>query len=790
MNKLRTLLLLTCLAVLSTAMAEPVNENQAANIASQFLAQKSIQAPGLKMAHKALLPSATKGAEKVAYYVFNAERAQGGYVIVAGDDRAPAVLGYSDNDKFDAKAMPEAMQELLDSYAEQINAIEDAQVDIHLTARRAIAPLVPAVWSQNAPYNTLLPFLSSNKHCYAGCVPTALAQVMHYYQWPATSTAIPGYTSTYNTLSFTMPDLPPTDFDWSLMQNTYQTTDTASAAALAAAKLTLYCAQALEATFKTASTSASSVDIPYVISSYFGYKETAKYYRRPIYTTQEWENMIYTELEAGRPIVYSGSKLSGAHAFILDGCDGNGMFHINWGWNGQSNGYFLLNVLNPDFQGTGSADGSYGYIISQAFVGGIEPGEGMSDEFCVTDKYIELVEYDNTRTSVNQDFSITIITHLANYTNYPISFDFAWGVYQEDGTLVDILNRGYHTNLPSGYYIYPTRTLEFGSGIESGTYRIMPIYSERNEENWRPCEAANLNNITVAIDGNNCTCYCNGVNGTPDYIVNDITCEGNMHQNRPINVQMNLTNNGGTRNDVIYMFVDGAITSAGFVDMGRGESADAFFRFMPTAAGTYTLTFSLNQDGSNPIATHTLVINPMPEANLSATISVQNITDNTNKIITSDKFSVVLNITNNGSTTYNEDISIKLFKNTQGTSGTNVQAKNQLVQIEPGETIELRFDMENVIDGWRYFVKTYYYSNGEQPSLKGTTTYTIIFPEEPEFQLGDVNVDLSVYIDDVTHLIAHILNNEAINELAADMNDDQIIDIDDVTRLIQMILGN
>ena len=587
-----------------------------------------------------------------------------------------------------------------------------------------------------------------------------------------------------------MPELEPTDFDWSLMQNTYQTTDTASAAALAAAKLNLYCATALEANFKNASTSASTSDIPFVISSYFGYKETAKYYRRPLYTTQEWESMIYAELAAGRPIVYSGSKISGAHAFVLDGCDGNGMFHINWGWNGQSNGYFLLNMLNPDIQGTGSADGTYGYIISQAFVAGIEPGEQMVDEFCVTSKYIELLEYTDTRNSIDEDFTLTILTHLCNYTNHPISFDFAWGVYQEDGTLVTMLNRGYRTDLSSGYYIYPTRTLEFGSGISSGTYRIMPIYSERNEENWRLCEAANLNYIEVVIDGNSFTCNAMGTNAAPNYIVNDISCEGSMHQNRPIDITMNLTNIGGSRNDVIYMFIDGSVVSAGFIDVEKGASGDSYFRYMPTAAGTYTLTFSFNEDGSDPFASHTITIDPMAEANLSATISIENVTDATNKIITSDMFSVVLNITNNSTTVYNEDISIKLFKNTQGNSGTNVQAKNQPVEIAPGETITLRFDMENVIDGWKYFVKTYYYSSGEQISLKGSSSYTIVFPEIPAFTPGDVNDDHSVDIDDVTLLIAHILNGEAINETAGDINEDRSIDIDDVTQLIQTILGN
>ena len=788
MSKLRTFLMLACLAALSTAMAAPVSENEAMNIASQFLAQKSIQASGLKMAHKALLPSLTKGAETAAYYVFNADRSLGGYVVVAGDDRAPAVLGYSDTGKFDDKDMPEAMQELLDSYVEQINAIDDGQAALHFTANRAIAPLVPAVWSQNTPYNKLLPYLQANKHAYAGCVATALAQIMYYYKWPATSMAIPGYTS--QTLKFVMPELPSTDFEWDLMRNTYQTTDTTSAAALAAAKLTLYCAQALQANFKNASTSASSSDIPEVISTYFGYKGTAKYYRRPLYTTPEWEAMIYAELETGRPIVYAGSKISGAHAFVLDGCDGNGMFHINWGWNGQSNGYFLLSVLNPDIQGTGSADGAYGYVLSQAFVGGIEPGEAMDESFCVTSKLLQIDEYINTRNSTDEDFSLSITTHFANYTNHPISFDFGWGVYQEDGTLVTILNKGYRNDLSSGYYIYPSRTLLFGSGITSGTYRIVPVCSEREANNWRPCEAASLNYIEMVIDGNDCTFTCCGVNGTPFYTLNSCQSEGLRHPNRPLDITLNLTNLGTTRNDVIYMLVNDEIYSASFIDIARGESGDIQFRFVPTAAGEYNLTFSAYSDGRDPFALYNVLIEEMPAANLSGSIMMLNVTDATNKIMTSDKYSVQVNITNNGSTPYHEDISLKMYKYTQGSSGSNVQSKNQLVYIEPGETISIQFDMENVIDGWRYFSNAYYYSAGTQVKLAGSSFYTIVFPEVPEFILGDVNDDQVVDVDDVTLLIGHILNGATINELAADMNDDHAIDIDDVTLLIQRILGN
>jgi hypothetical protein len=152
----------------------------------------------------------------------------------------------------------------------------------------------------------------------------------------------------------------------------------------------------------------------------------------------------------------------------------------------------------------------------------------------------------------------------------------------------------------------------------------------------------------------------------------------------------------------------------------------------------------------------------------------------------------VLTITNNGQTTYDEDISAKLFKNTQGTSGTSVQGINKHLTLAPGETTTMQFDMTNVIDGWKYFVKTYFYTEGTQTSLKGTSTYTIIFPEEPtpELLIGDVNNDLEVNIADVTFLVDYLLDNtKPINREAADVKGDGEVNIADVTTLIDFLLS-
>jgi uncharacterized protein (DUF2141 family) len=186
-----------------------------------------------------------------------------------------------------------------------------------------------------------------------------------------------------------------------------------------------------------------------------------------------------------------------------------------------------------------------------------------------------------------------------------------------------------------------------------------------------------------------------------------------------------------------------------------------------------------------------LNITQMPAANLRITSQVLNITDAANSIVTSDKYSVKLTVTNNGSTNYQEDITVKLYKNLDGNYGSNAQIENQFISIGPGETTELQFDLDNVIDGWRYFAAIYYYSNGQAVLDSTTPYYTIVFPAEPQFTTGDVNNDGAVNIADVTALIDYLLGSgNTVNELAADVNGDHSINIADVTALIDMLLSN
>lgn len=724
------LLLVACCLSMSSAWAESITQQQAANVAEGFMAKHANFSGSMKLSQKAPRLGAAASSDKASYYVFNADRQRGGFVIVAGDDRAPMVLGYSDSGVFDADNVPLALQELLDSYASQIEAMDKVSSPmLNDTPREAIAPMLTTEWGQSAPYSTRLPIISG-AHAMTGAGTVAMAQIMNHFQWPERPTStIPAYVT--SSLSISMPALPVSDFEWDLMQNCYLNTDTASMNAAAVAKVMLYCAQAQALNFKANSTSTNIMIIPQVMSTYFGYQPSMRLLNRQNYSTAEWEDIIYNEIAAQRPVIYCGNKGSNSQTFVCDGCDNQGLFHVNWGLNGQYDGYYRLNVMNIDQMGTGSSSWTYGFVESQMAIVGIEPGSTNPSEFEMTSTQVTLHSYVPTR-SDEDFFQATVSGRFYNLTTQVMAADFGWGLFKGDTVLVNISGAYVKSLAPGSYMNHSERLLKFGYGLTSGTYRIMQMYSRRNAYDWHPCVGADKNYIEVVIRGDSCFLTHHGNSSMTDVTVNSIATQGNMHPNRPVDITVNLTNGGESLYNMLYMRVNGSQSSRGIVSAAQGESVDVNFRYMPTAAGDYGLSFSFNEDGSNPIATDTIHVEAMPAASLSATVEMLNVTNADQNVITDDKLRMRLAVTNNGATAYDEDISVGLFKLYHDSYDTQTHAINQRVVIEPGATDTLLVELDGVVSGWQYFAKAYYYSNGRQVDLKKTGTYTVIYPGDAE----------------------------------------------------------
>ena len=803
MRRIYTLSILLLFAVTHIAWGNPVTEVQARKIAAQFMTEHKIPSSNLMVSYRAPRLNASPSTT-APLYVFSATQGSG-YAVIAGDDCVPAVLGYSTDDTFDPNNVPPAMQEWLDAYAEQIAAITtgEARFETRTSAGTAIAPMVTARWGQGMPYSVQLPYVpgSSYAHAYTGCVATAMAQLMYYWKYPARpTTTIPGYTSNSGkSTAVTMPSLSPVNFDWDAMQDAYMSNDSTSAAALAAATLNTYCATALQASFGLTSTSGYTNEIPEKLATYFGYKNTGRYLKRQYYNTQSWEDTIYAELEAGRPVVYSARKSSGGHAFVCDGYDGEGMFHINWGWYGKSNGFFLLNLLNPAAEGIGSAAGAYGYVYSQAIALGLEPDNGEGSAVpapAFSFEGLTINSTNTTRSAASSNFSVTVSGKFVNNTAFTARFRQGWGLYDLDGNLLEVLFIRYTTGdiASGGYVTVSNREVSFGQNITSGTYRIKPIYSIYPGTDYTPCIGSDVNYIEVTISGTySCTIKGYGEAGsTTKYTVNNVAYEGTFNHGKPVVVNLNLKNTGTSQNDIIYMFVDGEFTGMGLANICPGESGELVYRFTPETAGSKTLTFSLNEDGTSPFCTRTLTIHSMPAATLNVSQVVYlNVTDAANKIITDNKISAVVTVTNAGSTAYDEEFSIRLYRVTQGTTGNEAYNLTQPLQLQAGETKTLQFDFDHdLIDGWQYFVWTYYYSEGTTVKAKGTPVYTLIFPSELDVLRGDVNNDGVVTPADISALIDYLVGGaEGISETNADVNEDGSITPADISALIDMLLN-
>ncbi len=788
LNTLKTMITAVAMLMATTALANRISENQAQAIASQFMTGKTL--------HPVNLQTGQHAPRQGAYYVFNAEASKG-YVIVAGNDHLPAILGYSDSGTFDVTDVPPAMQELLDYYAEQANnasARSPQQV-----SRAPIAPMLKSIWGQDNPFNFYAPFTNTSTsngvtlalHGATGCVATAMAQVMYYYKWPTSTTkTIPAYTSTSESdgLTFYRPALGVTTFAWNSMKDAYQYGDTANASGQAVAKLMNYCDQSLKMVFNKNSSSASTSDIPQALVTYFNYDATAHYVKRNSYTTADWENLLYSELQAGRPVVYRGTKNPGGHAFVCDGCDASGLFHINWGWNSLSNGYFVLSDLNPDAQGIGGSDGACGYIYDQGMVIGIKKQANTASPLLI--RFYEMNYKSSTtltRSSSSNDFSFEVYGRFQNASNEARSFDYGFGLFQGNSMLSTLRTFSRNETLDPGWYMHNTWTVPFGKNMTSGTYYIRPIYSELGKNQWKVCEGSSANYIQMVISNNSCTATVFGTNATPNYTASSMTFAGTKNTGKQVDVTANITNKGNTQGDIIYLFVDGVKTTSALADMAKNTSANVVFHFTPTTAGTKTVKLSLNENGSSPLITKTVSITTMPAASLTVTNTVLNAT---NYVINSNKFSVKSVIKNTGNTTYNEDVTLRLYRVNNGNRGSNVQDVTIPVTISAGGSKTVQFDCDNVMNGEKYFAWVYYFSSGSKIQSSGTTSYTMNFPAS-SLKAGDINGDGKVDISDVNIVINIMLGKASASSYPgnANVNGQGGIDIADVNAVINIMLG-
>ena len=380
-----------------TLMAERVSPADAALVADHFMNAASSSSMQKAPAKRMVLKQAEM-AEENRYYLYQNENGEG-WVIIAADDAVSPVLAYSETGHFSTENMPANVRKWMSKYnhfiqkieADGVTASEETAAQwqaLRTSPRRAkgdavVGPLIKTQWDQDSPYWDLCPGTGKNK-AYVGCVATAMAQVMKYWQYPESCDGVDSYYC--SDIGRTLQALPATTFDYSLMLNSYchwdygnstlvQDTYT-DAQAQEVAKLSRYCGQAVEMGYSPEGSGAYTYQQLAAMKE-FGYRSTAQEVSKGGwyggYSTTEWEQMIVDELIAGRPILYAANDPSaGGHAFICDGYSTDGKFHFNFGWYGTCDGWYVSTALNMTHR-----DGDYLQFNSgHEMLIGMEPPEG------------------------------------------------------------------------------------------------------------------------------------------------------------------------------------------------------------------------------------------------------------------------------------------------------------------------------------------------------------------------------------------------------------------------------
>ena len=312
-----------------------------------------------------------------AFYVFN-RGTDDGFVIVSAESRTRTIIGYSDKGHLDQNDMPVNMRTWLEGYKpfiQQVAALPERPTPIlGVPTRRAtksytpISPICTTTWGQRQPYNLNCPLDSDGETCVTGCVATAAAQIMKVHQHPTQGIGSSSYewTRSDGSTQTLSSNYASHTYDWAHMKDDYQNSSSTTTEQNAVALLMSDCGIACEMDYSSNESSAYFKKMMLAMVNHFGYDPAIRTIVLDYMSEEAFVDAIYVDLQAGRPVYFSGRTIyNEGHAFVGDGIDTDGLVHINWGWNGSSDGYFMVSVLAP---GSG-----YNFKFGQDAIFGVVP---------------------------------------------------------------------------------------------------------------------------------------------------------------------------------------------------------------------------------------------------------------------------------------------------------------------------------------------------------------------------------------------------------------------------------
>ena len=626
MRKNILLLLLVFIAV-QTGFAAPRSFKQARAIAMRKAASLGIVNPNASFSKQS--PGGSEDAEGKAYYMFD-NGGDRGFVIVSGDDRLQEVIGYSTQGSLSEGTMPIQLKSLLDAFEKEYDKLvgDDQMMECATAERKAlaqsflsanvnVAPLLGDIqWGQSTPFNNLCP-TSGGSHCVTGCVATAMAQVIGYFKYPTKlQQDIPSYTNGLTLGVISASSAP--NYDYSHMLGSYSSYSDTEASAVAT--LMYHCGCAVQMNYGIYGSSAISNSVHYALGKYFGYDtNTLAYVNRRDYSLEDWCGIIDHELSNRRPVIYDGRTSSDeGHAFICDGADGNGFYHINWGWDGSYNGYFDISLLNNNYEGNTTGEG--GFNISNSMTIGIRPTGSVTSAPKVKGKDLyakcsssSLTQ--STRTNATETFKGSSSITISNMSFNKFSGWVALAVANGSGyDLISLQTNVFSLDaitLMGGFQI-TSRSLNFEYEFPIGTTKVYVVYG----------------------NGKSVISACGAYDGNPYFYVTATATSAQISKGYSLSATL-------TADDTIYKGIDNDLTLT-VTNSGVSEYLDNVKIYTSNTGSkpsSATTTMALTVPANNGSTTRKVTVKPSVQGDLYVWV------DDAygNALISAQKFTVLAN---------------------------------------------------------------------------------------------------------------------------------------------------
>ncbi len=511
----RKLILIISLFIFSqSAIAKKIDLSTAITVANHFYQSLSSNSNSpqfdLQYQHLIKIQEDNAPVSLPAFYILSSTQ-HGGFVMVSGDDRAHPIIGYSLTSAFDETNMPINAEKWFEVYEQEIHyvIVNNLKATKEITTtwdelirgnythgsaqRGSIAPLLTTTWNQDSYYASQCPSGSVT-----GCVATAMAQVMKYWNYPQQGTGFHSYNHPYyGTLSANFAGA---TYNWSSMPNAVFSPNSA------VAQLMYHCGVSVDMDYGSVSWASIIGPSGYpsaesAFRNHFGYKSTLTGETRTNYNNSSWINLLKSEINASRPILHGGSGSGGGHAFVCDGYDNADFFHMNWGWGGMMDGYYCHNQLNPNSVGTGGGSGGYNNL--QVIIKGIEPANGGSGTNATSIDLHASITVNPSPILSGQ--SVTVTTNIKNNGNSSFLGEVTAALFDQSYNFVETVGTyTENSGLPAGYhYTNPLAFTNAGLTAAPGSYYI-GIFVKPNGGNWQQAgNGAYTNLIPVTIIYNN-----------------------------------------------------------------------------------------------------------------------------------------------------------------------------------------------------------------------------------------------------------------------------------------------